>query len=311
VRWKRSTNTLPDAARADAPYVRAGHDSKSSFPFCLPRQFAPLNLLPEVRDSVLGMFAVLKIPWHAGVEGGPSNHLLSSQVQCANALGQMVVDDARIKLAFGDLDGVDIAEVTEIETGHLLTFEFIGLKNYLGEWPKTGLPTRGANCTSVDAAFAYRTSDGAHELALVEWKYTESYLRKRPESAKGDETRLRRYGELYAAGSGPLDPRAPFDLMLDEPFYQLMRQQLLAHAIEQDPEQPFDAVRVLHVLDPSNREYQASIVRPEMKELGDSVDAIWMRLLRDETKFVHVDPRVFRDPRVTSEEYVSRYPGQS
>ncbi len=73
----------------------------------------------------------------------------------------------------------------------------------------------------------------------------------------------------------------------------------------------YDVARVLHVLDPANAEYQRSIVRPEMRELGDTVDQIWLSLLRDSSKFIHVDPRAFRDSAVTSEEYVARYPGSS
>jgi len=53
--------------------------------------------------------------WHAGVGSGPSNHLLSSQVQCTNALGQMVTDPERIARAFGPTLGV--GEVLQIEPG--------------------------------------------------------------------------------------------------------------------------------------------------------------------------------------------------
>jgi len=51
--------------------------------------------------------------WHAGVGSGPSNHLLSSQVQCTNALGQMVTDPERIARAFG----LGVGEVLQIEPG--------------------------------------------------------------------------------------------------------------------------------------------------------------------------------------------------
>ncbi len=73
-----------------------------------------------MRDQVLDLFAAEAIPWHAGIGGGPSNHLLSSQVQCANALGQMIRDRHRLDRAFGDL--LDIDEVLEIEPGRFLKF---------------------------------------------------------------------------------------------------------------------------------------------------------------------------------------------
>jgi hypothetical protein len=92
-RWKRATPVLPAEAKLPAPYVpKDGAARGSKYPFCLPADFAALNLLPEVRDLALALFAELGIPWHAGVKGGPSNHLLSSQVQCVNALAQMVGD---------------------------------------------------------------------------------------------------------------------------------------------------------------------------------------------------------------------------
>src|SRR4051812_42820320 len=89
--WKKHTGTLPNEARTPAAYVsKDGTADGPAHDFCLPAQFAELNLLPEVRLDALHLFGRLGIPWHAGVGGGPSNHLLSSQVQCVNALGQMV-----------------------------------------------------------------------------------------------------------------------------------------------------------------------------------------------------------------------------
>ena len=106
------------------------------------------------------------------------------------------------------------------------------------------------------------STTGHVELALVEWKYTESYLRRRPPAANADETRTRRYGELVASPGGPIDTKVPLGLMFDEPFYQLMRQQLLAHELESHHAEGADVVRVLHVWIPPNDAYQASIVEP-------------------------------------------------
>lgn len=158
-RWK-ATARLPESARLPGSYA-----GKGSHHFCLPIEHAAENLLPDVRDAAIELFAGLGIPWHRGVTGGPTNHLLSSQVQCINALMPMVTGPARIVGGFGDQ--LDIAEVLEIEPGRFLTFEYISPTDYLSE-SVDGLRTRGANCTSVDAAFEYRTSAGKTELALVE-----------------------------------------------------------------------------------------------------------------------------------------------
>src|SRR3954454_13874225 len=113
-RWKQSSPSLPDAARLDAPYVgKAGGPGKTDYPFCLPPKLARSNLLPEIREQALAVFAELGIPRHAGVDGGPSHHLLASQVQCVNALAAMIPAPTRIQAAFGG--SVDIAEVLPIE----------------------------------------------------------------------------------------------------------------------------------------------------------------------------------------------------
>lgn len=305
VSWKRSTSTLSDSAREAAPYVgKEGKPGHKPYDFCLPPEHAALSLLPEVRDSALALFAELEIPWHAGIDGGPSNHLLSSQVQCVNALGQMVDQPERIVMAFGDLLG--IGEVLQIEPGRYLTFEYIGPTDFFGEAP-TGSRIRGAHCTSVDAAFLHRTLDGLVELVLVEWKYTESYPTRRPDPKK-DAVRFKRYGEAFADLAGPVfDNLLTFEHILDEPFYQLVRQQLLAHALEQAGAEGAARVRVVHVLPPDNGAYQESLARTEHLVLGATVSEVWKKLLRRPDRFLSVDSSVFLDPEVTSRDYVHRY----
>ncbi|QIK68015.1 hypothetical protein G7072_18180 [Nocardioides sp. HDW12B] len=307
-RWKATSTTLPESARIPAPYVtKSGRSDGTPYPFCLPARHSALSLLPEARDLALTMFAELGIPWHAGVDGsggGPSNHLLSSQVQCVNALAPMVRDPARVIAAFGQ--HLDIAEVLEIEPGRHLTFEYIGPTDFFGESP-SGDRVRGAHCTSVDAAFCYRTTEGQVELALVEWKYTESYRKRRPE-AKRDEVRARRYAAFVADPEGPVrDDVLDFGLLLDEPLYQLVRQQLLAHELEKASAEGASTVRVLHVLSPANVAYQGSLPRAEQRAIGGTVSEVWQRLLRSPYRFLTVDPRVFHDPEVTSREYALRY----
>jgi len=303
--WKQHTAVLPDEARSPGFY----RDHRWPYPFCLPREFASHNLLPEVRDGAIALFRELDIPWHDSVAAGPSNHLRDSQVQCVNALFAMVTDPERIRLAFGS--AVDIAEVLPIEDGRFLTFEYIGPTDYFGEGIRGGKDVgrrRGTNCTSVDAAFLYKTSVGATELGLVEWKFTESYLDAKDRNATSDAVRVGRYATDLGANDSPIDLDVlPIELLLDEPFYQLTRQQLLAKRLEADRELGADVVRVLHVLAPENLAYQASLARAEHHALGDTVDEVWAKLLRTPDRFVHVNPAVFLDPAVTSSRYVDRY----
>lgn len=303
--WKLSTDTLPAEAKVPAHYIDQGsHPSSKFHEHCVPAEFAELSLLPEVRPMALELFAELAIPWHAGVGNGPSNNLLSSQVQCVNACGQMVTDPDRLVRAFSGPLGT--VEVFEIEPGRHLTFEYIGDSDYFGESPG-GERVRGSMCTSVDAAFVHHTRDGRVELILLEWKYTEAYRLRQADPAK-DATRLKRYGTALIDPDGPV--RADlldFAFLLDEPLYQLMRQQLLADQLEKNHAHGADRVRVVHVLPPANTGYQRSLHRPAQNALGSTVGEVWAKLLRGLDRFVSIDPAVFLDPAITSSEYVARY----
>lgn len=303
--WKTSTTALSDEARAPAQYVNK--DGLATGPlrhFCIPPYFAAHNLLEPHREAALSLFAELGIPWHAAVASGPSNHLVSSQVQCVNALMPLVGDPSRVVRAFGELLG--IGEVLQIEPGRYLTFEYIGPTDYFGESP-AGERIRGAHCTSVDAAFLHRATDGVVELVLLEWKYTESYRLRTPDPTR-DLVRLGRYGAAVTDPSGPVRAELlSFEHLLDEPFYQLVRQQLLAHALETAGAEGASRVRVLHVLPAANDAYQQSLARPEHRTLGSTVNEVWQRLLRHTDRFISVDSDLFLNPQITSREYQLRH----
>lgn len=305
--WKATTPLLPDEARIPAPYVRKdGSSTGPAYDFCLPPRHAPLNLLPEARSVGLRIFQEEHIPWHAGVDGGPSNHLLSSQVQCVNALGQMVTDPERILRAFGTLLGID--RILPIETGRFLTFEYVGPDDYFRE-SRHGTRTRGANCTSVDAAFLHQALDGAKELILVEWKYTERYGARKPQAAS-DAVRWSRYGAALKAYNGPVRPDlVVFEDLLNEPFYQLMRQQLLAHELERSHAEGADRVRVVHVSPTQNEGYLRSVHAPGPRRLGSTVPEVWRELLTATglARFQSLDSAAFCDPDITSVNYTARY----
>lgn len=302
--WKSSASHLPASAREDGIYRRGTQESRPSS-FCLPRECSSLNLLPEIRAAALQAFTELGIAWHDSVDGGPSNHLRDSQVQCVNALAAMMDDPERIVAAFGRV--LDIADVTEIEPGRFLTFEYIGPVDYFHE-SLDGPRTRGSRCTSVDAAFSFRTSAGTEELALVEWKYTEHYQRVQKPSDRRDFIRTKRYQADFERPDGPIRSElVPLHSMFTEPIYQLMRQQLLADRLESDPHTPYEVVRIVHVLSPFNFEYEKSLHRPEHLALGSTVHSVWHELLRRPDRYIRLDPETFMSEDVTSAHYVERY----
>jgi hypothetical protein len=310
VAWK--LRSLPADAHAPGQ-VMSRRGEPVDVEHVLPTTAAELNLLDDVRGPAIDLFEEFNIPWHQGSRRTPSANLRSSQVQCVNALGRMMADPERIKRAFGarlDIETVrDFGEIDPVEKGRFLTFEYIGPADhdYFGEG-NGGRRTRGSQCTSVDAAFAYVTSTGSKELALVEWKYTETY----PSVAGGHAVRLeerkRRYQPALSRTDSPVDiADLPLGDLFHEPIYQLVRQQLLARELERDPSVDADVVRVVHVLSRDNSGYSRSYVAPSLRPRGATVSAVWESLLRTPDKFVPVDPEIFLDPAVTSPAYVDRY----
>jgi hypothetical protein len=123
-----------------------------------------------------------------------------------------------------------------------------------------------------------------------------------------DRVRVGRYWAAIADRQGPVrGDILPVTALFDEPFYQLVRPQLLAHALERSSAEGATRVRVVHVLSPANDAYQRSLARPEHRALGETVSAVWQQLLRATNRFVSMDPATFLDAAVTSPEYVSRY----
>jgi hypothetical protein len=117
-----------------------------------------------------------------------------------------------------------VHEVLPIEDGGFVAYEWIGRENYLNE---RGGRTRGANITSLDALMLVRRGDGELCLVVFEWKYLESYPAKCVAvSAKGTD-RVRIYQSLLRDPSCPIAVKHPKWLFW-EPYYQLMRQTLLA-----------------------------------------------------------------------------------
>jgi hypothetical protein len=301
--WKQQTPTLPAEARAPAPYFRDGK-AVGNYPHCLPREFAAYNLLPEVRQAALEYFAAAGIRWHAELDGGPTNHLLSSQIQCVNALAAMMSDPTRAVDAFGGV--LPIGEMLTIEPDRYLAFEYIGAVDHLGE-AKPGIPrSRGAYCTSTDAAIRYLRPDGAIEVALIEWKFTESYDGAALRESTTD--RLERYRALaYSDHSRLRFDAVPYEDLFVEPYYQLLRQQLLAAEMERAHELGAEVVRVVHVAPKANLAYQTGLFLDSHRAAGENVYEVWRTVLRHQCRFVTLDSEVFCNPRITSAEYADRY----
>lgn len=168
------------------------------------------------------------------------------------------------------------------DTAPFLAFEWIGLRNYLRELRlgRIGADegrTRGQGFTSADFALRFRRLDGRIQIVLGEWKYTESYgigqdLRR---STAGTD-RWRVYQPSFAASSHfRTAPAVTGDALFYEPYYQLLRLQLLASAMQQHREMDADLVTVLHVAPRANRELRERIMAPALQGRAGSLHEIW------------------------------------
>lgn len=318
-RWLREEPSLPDGARQASPYRGSG----PALPFCLPVAHAVENLLVDARPIALQRFAAAGIPWHHGTNGGPSNHLLSSQVHCANTLAPFVDRPDALRAIFEPV--LPIAQVLPFgavtqsafdATDHVV-FEWIGCTDHLGEH-RGGAGQRGANNTSADAAIRYRSLDGEIEIALIEWKYTEQY---HGHVLSGDDTttrrRHRRYRDAFGDAAGPIrHDLLDYEDFFAEPLYQLMRLQLLAWRMEVAHELGAQRVRLV-VAAPTANEALATSFDIRRMHPGfaaqtlpavNSVFELWAALQRRPDRFAVLDTaHVLTEHVPTSEPYRRRY----
>ncbi|MEX2160188.1 MAG: hypothetical protein WEB04_12375 [Dehalococcoidia bacterium] len=260
-------------------------------PFCIPIGCSSQNLFSGIRQEAIEYFKEARIPWHQGFAGGPSNHLCDSQVACVNfllpfsnnqeALGALLRPHYPQARRFLSMESSD----------HLVSFEWIGAENYLHERVAGQARTRGANATSADAAVMFEREDGKKEIVLIEWKYTESYGGASLLFAPSGTDRSKTYRPLLGRRDCPIDmarvPDADVSALFYEPFYQFMRQQLLAHEMERAKELGADIVRVLHIAPAQNTDFRR-ITSPSLRHLGATAVEVWKRLVRPDDRFQSV-----------------------
>ena len=242
------------------------------------------NLAPAIRPAANRLFsAEPAILWHQH-----ANHGLSSQVCCVNFLLPFADKPALLARWIAHVTGDAVAAVLPVERGRaeqdwFITFEWIGDADYLNEAKPGTDRKRGANATAADAALLYRTTAGEANLLLIEWKYTERY--GRPIDPKGNATRRSRYDRIWRAPDGPIRSDADVTLhdFLWEPFYQMLRQQMLAwHTERMDP--AVDRARVLHLSPAGNRPLH-TVTSPPLRQFGDDAFDVFRSLLTDPADF--------------------------
>lgn len=225
------------------------------------------NLYPGIRGEggAIDFFARRGIKWWKSSRSGddsksdgPTRNMASSQVACVNFLLPLAGVPGALLSVLRALDG-DVAGVVNIShdgNESDVEFEWIGLGRSLEEGA-----TRGAQNTSIDAFLVAVTTKGRRRAYLLEWKYVERYLSTRPEF-KGEgprgETRRLRYDERYHSPFSSFNPAtAPvLDDFLYEPFYQIMRQRLLADRMVHEGELGIEEAKVVVVVPEENWAYR-------------------------------------------------------
>ena len=246
------------------------------------------NLYSKIHSDVIPYFEDNEIAWWGDDTEVPTGHMLSSQIQCLNFLFALRCDKYAVlqlaQLLDPEIDDI-LPSMGDKDSGYI-AFEFIyenaKLLNEDDEEAK-----RGAYCTSIDA-FIIANRKEKTVLIPIEWKYTESYLKKENKALdpRRGKTRQRRYNQLIR-DSTHLNtmPLLEDSAYYYEPFYELMRQTLL---VEQMVKSGI-ADDFLHIL----------VVPSENKDLlgnnyafsDEDLQTTWRNCLSDPTKFKIVDSK--------------------
>lgn len=239
-----------------------------------------LNLWEGIREDAISYFGQNNIQWWKGNGDGPTGHLLSSQVACINHLYALRQRQDLATLLLQSLDST-VVSAAIVDDGYV-EFEFIGSQQYLKE---KGF-TRGANCTSVDAAMIGILPNGDRCLFLIEWKYTESYS----EENKYIPERARVYDDLITAPDSPFQEKTP-EVYYFEPFYQLMRQTLLGWKLSQNSDHGCTQYRHVHVVPDQNLELINTVTSPQLRvSYGQNISGVWRAVLERPELYVSTSP---------------------
>ncbi|MCX6234452.1 MAG: hypothetical protein NT175_06960 [Bacteroidetes bacterium] len=250
-----------------------------------------LNIWAGVRDDVINYFKRNNIQfWDTKNE--PTGHLLSSQIACLNHLYFV---RQRRDIATAILQGIDkkVRNALIMNNGSdsgYVDFEIIGAKNYLGE----KIHTRGANSTSVDAMMLAGLDNGLRKLYFIEWKYVESYPKTSKAEGDSGKTRIKTYTPLLAQSDCPINV-TDVEGLFTEPYYQLMRQTLLAHEMIKAKEYGADLYFHIHVIPKDNKELKDTNTA-EGKLIGKTLEETWKNVLKSPDLYKAIDPKDFLDP---------------
>ncbi len=263
--FRRTSATISSNGRA------AIDKEGGQYPYMLALGCEDENLYPTLRGAygVRRIFDERAIEWwrHCGFEAvdenGPTRNMASSQIACVNFVLPLagIENGLLALLAAVDDDVTGIVKIVDPRTGTTspVEFEWIGLGHALEGQSEM---KRGKFSTSVDAFLVAETRSGRRGY-LLEWKYTEAYGGNDKGQGRKGRTRRRRYAKPYAASS-TFRRGIPLDAWLHEPFYQIMRQRLLADRMVKEQELGVSETKVVLVVPERNIDYRQSVTSPSL-----------------------------------------------
>jgi hypothetical protein len=255
--------------------------------YVLKREDCMCNLFKRIRKDVLRYFEKYRIIWWGENKQvqKPTGHLVSSQIHCLNHLFALRKDDKAIKTILSKVTGLAIKKIlrSPLDKDGYLTFEFVYKnKTLLGEKHET----RGAKCTSIDALVYALLDSGKKILVPIEWKYTETYS-----GAEANKESLKRYPQRILSSSNLKEWN---DLYKEDPYYELMRQTLLAEQIIAQPDKKdLEAVDYVHIV----------IIPKQHTELRNAITDRYIPTLKDPSKFHIIDPQELLAPLEGNKKY--------
>jgi ribosomal protein S21 len=278
-----------------------GRFGKQEYPFVLKEEYRKQNLFDQISDEAINYFKLNNIGWWRGINGLPTNHTLSSQISCVNHLFWL---KDNFKAATATLQEIDpYFTALPFENGNYVEFELNGCDenhnyNYLGERSST----RGANTTSIDACMLAK-KDNEKTLVFIEWKYVEKYYEKpwKAKQKKSYEVRKKTYKQLLESRSCPIilnhrinnnscDYDADYLKFSVEPFYQLMRQTLLAWQLVQNNRYGVTDYIHIHVIPDGNDILLQGKTSPEITDDSTNICEAWSKFLKNPEKYKHISP---------------------
>lgn len=260
------------------------------------------NIYAPIRDEVQKYFKDNGISWWGGFT--PTEHVLSSQMACLNHLFTLRKDPEVVLSILNNVrhEFTEVLPIACDSDESYIAFEVVSDNDYLNE----GKPTRGSNCTSVDAFLLAKHKSGETWLIPIEWKYTEHYnnqdksnedRQSEPKGMNGKgRERMSRYNDLIGNSKQLKSlPEYQGSLYYYEPFYQLMRQtlwseQMVAH--KNGERIKADNYLHIHVIPTENDE----LLHKRYKVSGKGMEESWREMLSNQSKYVIVAPEKLLNP---------------